>query len=59
MSSFTDPDSPEFLAKIRGLSSGIADMSEVARLVDSGDFDSAVEMAEKVFEGQSRYFHPI
>ncbi|MCA9816254.1 MAG: hypothetical protein KC652_14140 [Cyanobacteria bacterium HKST-UBA01] len=59
MSSFTDPDSPEFLAKIRGLSSGIADMSEVARLVDSGDFDSAVEMAEKVFEGQSRDFHPI
>lgn len=59
MSSFTDPDSPEFLAKIRGLRSGIADMSEVVRLVDSGDFGSAAETAVKVFEGQSRDFHPI
>lgn len=59
MSSFTDPDSPEFLAKIRGLSSGIADMSKVARLVESKDFDSAVDLAEKVFEGQGRGFNPI
>lgn len=59
MSSFTDPDSPEFLAKIKGLRSGISDMSEVARLVDSGEFGSAVDLAVKVFEGQSRDFHPI
>jgi hypothetical protein len=56
VSSFTDPDSPEFLAKIEGLRSGISDITEIARLVKSNDFDSAVVLVLKVFKASGRGF---
>lgn len=44
MSSFTDPDSPEFLAKIEGLRSGILEITEVSRAYGR---DALAETLEK------------
>ncbi|MEZ4545377.1 MAG: hypothetical protein R3C24_15965 [Cyanobacteriota/Melainabacteria group bacterium] len=48
VSSFTDPDSPEFLAKMAELRSGVMGMSQIVRLVQSGE--AATDLVVKVLQ---------